>query len=74
VGCLRTSLLLDQGGDASDLEGAAHLVEGVAVVAHEAPGLGDVAELLDELEQAELAAGTLRQGGHSGRRSPGSSG
>jgi hypothetical protein len=57
--------LLDQGLDAADLEGAADLVEGVAVVAHQPAGLGDIAELLGKLEQRELPSGTLRQGGHS---------
>jgi hypothetical protein len=35
----------------SDLEGTADLVEGVAVVAHDAAGLVDVAELLRALQQ-----------------------
>ena len=40
---LRATSLLDQAGHASDLEGAAHLVERVAVVAHQPAGLRDVA-------------------------------
>jgi hypothetical protein len=36
------------------------------VVAHQPAGLGDVTELLGELEQRELPSGTLGQGGHSG--------
>jgi hypothetical protein len=63
---LRPPLLLHEGLDASDLEGAADLVEGVAVVAHHAAGLRPVAELLGELQQRELAAGTLGQRGHLG--------
>jgi CSLREA domain-containing protein len=64
-GCLRPALLLDEGRDPADLDGAADLVERVAVVAHDAAGLGDVAQLLGELEQGELPSSTLGQGGHS---------
>lgn len=46
----RPALLLDEGGHAADLEGPAHLVEGVAVVAHDPAGLRDVAELLGQLQ------------------------
>src|SRR5262245_7306716 len=44
---------------ASDLEGATHLVEGVAMESHDATGLRDVAQLLGELEQRELASSSL---------------
>src|SRR5262249_44377879 len=65
VGTTRPAPLLDEGLDAADLEGAADLIERVAMVAHETAGLGDVAELLGKLQQRELASGTLGQGGHS---------
>lgn len=55
----RTAALLNQCSDAADLEGPADLVEAVPVVAHEMAGLRDVAELLGELEQRELALGVL---------------
>jgi len=62
----RSALLLDEGGHAADLEGPAHLVEGVAVVAHDLAGLRHVAELLGRLQQGQLPLGTLRQRGHLG--------
>src|SRR5690606_23662123 len=62
----RAALLLDQSGDAVDLEGMAHLVEGVAVVAHDLAGFGDIAELLGKLQQRHLPLGTLRERSHSG--------
>jgi hypothetical protein len=46
------------------LEGLAHLVEGVAVKAHDLGSLGDVAEFLGQLQQAELAFDTLCLSGH----------
>jgi hypothetical protein len=49
---------------ATDLEGALDLVERVAVVAHDAAGLGAVAQFLGQVEQGQLPSGTLRQGGH----------
>jgi len=52
--------LLDQGGGAADLEGAAHLIEGVAVVAHDLAGTGDVAQFVGQLQQGQLAFDTLR--------------
>ena len=52
--------------DAADLERALDLVERVAVVAHDLAGLGDVAELVGELQQRQLPSGTLWQGGHLG--------
>jgi len=58
----RTSAFLDQGSDAADLEGPSDLIEGVAVIAHDAAGLRDVAELLGKLEQGELPLGTLGWG------------
>jgi hypothetical protein len=61
--------ILDEGCHAAGLEGAFDLVEGVAVVAHDVAGTGDVAELLGEFEQRELASGTLGRGGHLGSSS-----
>ena len=61
----RAALLLDERGDAADLEGALHLVERIAVVAHQLAGLRDVAELLSELQQGQLPSGTVAGGGHS---------
>ena len=63
----RAALLEQKRGCSSRLEGPSHLVEGVAVVSHEAAGLGDVTELLGEFERRELPSGTLGQGRH---RSP----
>jgi hypothetical protein len=51
VRVLRSAPFLHQRSHASDLEGAAHLVERVAVIAHELAGLGHVAELLGQLQQ-----------------------
>ncbi len=51
--------LLDEGGDAADLEGLLDLVEGVAVVAHDLAGPGDVAQFLGQLQQRQLTLGTL---------------
>jgi hypothetical protein len=56
--------LLDQRGDAAHLEGAADFVEGVAVVAHDLAGASDVAEFIGQLQQRQLAFGTLGQSGH----------
>jgi len=56
--------LLDQGGHAAGLEGFAHLVEGVAVKAYDPGGLGNVAEFLGQLQQAELAFDTLCLSGY----------
>jgi hypothetical protein len=47
----RSALLLDERGHAADLEGALHLVERVAVVAHQLAGFRHVAELFCELQQ-----------------------
>jgi hypothetical protein len=52
--------VLHQGGHAAHLEGTAHLVEGVAVVAHHLAGAGDVAEFVGQLQQGQFALGTLR--------------
>jgi hypothetical protein len=49
----RTTLLLDERSHATDLEGALHLVERVAVIAHQFAGLRDVAELFGELRQRQ---------------------
>ena len=59
VGVPRASFLFDQGADAADLEGAADLVESVSVIAHDLAGRGHVAEFLGQLQQGELAFGTL---------------
>src|SRR6185312_667580 len=61
----RPALLLDERGDAADLKRALHLVERVAVVAHDLAGLGHVAQLLSELQQGQFPSGTLAGGGHS---------
>jgi len=61
----RAPALLDQGGHTADLEGPADLVKGVAMVAHDATGLGDVLKLLSQLQQRQLPSSTLSQGGHS---------
>ena len=45
--------------NASHLEGTLHFIEGVSVVAHEAAGLGDVAEFFGQLQQGELSSDTL---------------
>jgi hypothetical protein len=65
MGPPRPAALFDQGGDATDLEGPADLVEGFPVVAHDAAGLGDVLELLRQLQQRQLPSSTLSDGGHS---------
>src|SRR5690606_28491274 len=65
VGAARASLPLEQRLDASDLEGALDLVEGVAVVAHNAARLATLPSSLSELEQGQLSSGALWQG-HSG--------
>ena len=62
----RTASLLDERGDAAGLEGSTHLVEGVAVVAHDFAGFGDVAEFLGEMKQRQLSSGTLSECGHLG--------
>jgi hypothetical protein len=54
----------DQGGHATALEGLAYFVEGAAVKAHDLGSLGDVAEFLGQLQQAELAFDTLCLSGH----------
>ena len=64
----RTAFLLNESGDASDLKGAAHFVERVAVVAHDPAGLRYVAELLGELKQRQFAFRTFCNSGH--RMSP----
>ncbi len=64
MGIFRPAALLDQGAHAADLEGSADLVEGVAVIAHDFAGLGDVAELFGQLQQRQLALGTLCSRGH----------
>lgn len=51
--------LFDQGGDAPRLEGPTDLVEGVAVVAHDLAGTGNIAEFVGQLQQGQLAFGTL---------------
>jgi hypothetical protein len=51
--------LFNERRHATGLEGPADLVEGVAVVAHETAGLGDVLELGRKLQQRELASRTL---------------
>ena len=61
----RAALLLGQRRGAADVEGALHLVERVAVVAHDLAALGDVAQFFSELEQRELSSGTLCLGGDS---------
>jgi len=47
----RTAALLDERGNAADLERPADLIEGIAVVAHDAAGLGDVLQLLSKMQQ-----------------------
>ena len=54
----------DEGLHAADLEGAADLVERVAVVAHQPADRGNVAEFLDELSKESLP-GYLGQDGYS---------
>lgn len=61
----RSPALFDERGKAADLEGAADFVERVAVVAHDATGLGDVLEFLRKIQQGELPSGTLSQGSPS---------
>jgi hypothetical protein len=61
----RSALLLNQGCDAADLEGA-DFVEGGTVLAHEFAGLGDVTELLGQLQQGQCSLGTLRERSHLG--------
>ncbi len=46
-------------GYVADREGAAHLIEGVAVVAHDLAGLGDVTEFLGQLQYRDLPLGVL---------------
>lgn len=55
----RAAFFFDQRGDATDLEGTAHLVERIAVIAHQLAGLGDVAELLGQLQLGQFSLGTL---------------
>lgn len=62
----RPALLLDQGAHPAGLERPANLLEGVAVVAHDPAGLGDVAQFVGELQQRELAFDTVRQSSHLG--------
>lgn len=59
VGAAGTAALFDEGGDPAHLEGATDLVERVAVVAHDLAGAGDVAEFIGQLQQRQLAFGTL---------------
>ena len=59
MGMLRPPALLDQGGNAADLEGLLDLGESVAVIAHDLAGLGHVAEFLGQLQQGQLPLGTL---------------
>ena len=59
VGAAGAAALFDQRGDAPHLEGAADFIEGVAVVAHDLAGPGDVAEFVGQLQQRQLAFGTL---------------
>jgi hypothetical protein len=51
MGVFGAAALLDQGANATDLKGAADLVKGIAVVAHDLAGLGHVAEFLGQLQQ-----------------------
>jgi hypothetical protein len=62
----RTPALFDESCDATDLEGTFDFVEGVAVIAHELAGFGDVAELLGELQQGQFSLGTLGERSHLG--------
>jgi hypothetical protein len=64
------SALRDHRAHATHLEGAADLVERVAVVAHDLAGLAGVVQFLGKLQQGKLAFGTLGDSGH--RWSPGS--
>jgi hypothetical protein len=61
----RAAAVLDQCGHGAGLEGAADLVEGVAVVAYSIAGTGHVAELLGELEQREFSSVPLSRGGRA---------
>jgi len=61
----RATALLDESGHPADLEGAADLIERVAVIAHDAAGLRDALQLLGKMQQGELPSSTLSQGGHS---------
>lgn len=69
---VRATPLFDEGGDAAGLEGALDIVERIAVLAHQLASLGHVAEFLGQLQQRQLALGTLGCGGHLG--SPGETG
>lgn len=62
----RATTLFHKRGNAADLKGTLDFVEGVAVIAHEPAGLGDVAELLGELQQGQFSLGTLRERSHLG--------
>ncbi len=64
VGVARPAPALHQGGYTASLEGPAHLVEGVAMLAHDLAGSGNVPELLGQLQQRELFSSTLRQCAH----------
>jgi hypothetical protein len=69
MGVFGSALVLDEGGDAADLEGASDFVEGVPMIAHDLAGFGHVAELLGEFEQGQFPSGTLGRGGHLGSSS-----
>jgi hypothetical protein len=56
--------IFELGSDATDLEGATDFVESVAVVAHDLAGTGDITEFVGQLQQRQLAFGTLGQSGH----------
>ena len=59
VRIFRSPSLLDQSCNATDFEGLLDLVEGITMVVHDLAGLGDVAQYLGELQQWEIALGTL---------------
>jgi hypothetical protein len=62
----RTAALLDEGGNAADLERTTDLVERIAMIAHDLAGSGDVPELFGQLQQGQLPLGTLRERSHLG--------
>ena len=64
-GAAGAALLLDERSDAADLDRPADLIESIAVVAHDAAGLGEVLQLLSKMQQRELPSSTLGQGGRS---------
>jgi hypothetical protein len=61
-----SAALFNRGEYAADLECTTDLVKGVAVIAHELSGPGDVTELLGQWQQGELPLGILRERSYLG--------